>query len=92
MHGKGCVRCFIIGNIGGIIVGSRGCAERNDAACQTLCDLLPVFDVAVDKQSAVRRQKLCKFAERSTDICQVFKEVQMVFFDIQDDADFREKV
>jgi len=42
---------------GGIIVGSRGCAERNDAACQTFCDLLPVFDVAVDKQSAVRRQK-----------------------------------
>ena len=49
-------------------------------------------DLSIDNQSAVIRKKLRKGMERIADVVNIFKEVHMVFLDIQDDTDLREEV
>ena len=57
-------------------------AKGHNLACKTFCDLLIVFDIAVDDQCAVFRKKLGKLAEGIADILQILKEIQMIFFNI----------
>lgn len=46
----------------------------------------------VDDQSSIFRQKSCKLMERMTNIFQVLEEVQMIFFNVQNNPDCREEM
>ena len=49
---------------------------------QTLADFLIIFNVRIDDQGSIIRQKRRKTTERLANIVQILKEIQMVRFDI----------
>ena len=53
---------------------------------------MPFFNLAVDDESTIGREKFCKFAERIADIINVFKEIEMIFFNIQYNSCLREEM
>ena len=56
-------------------------------ACpQVLRDLFRMFDLSIDNQKAVFGQKAGEPAEGGADLCDVLKEIHMVFFDIQNNT------
>ena len=47
-----------------------------------------MINIAVDDKSAVLREEQCKTVKRVADVLNIFKEIQMVFFYIENNADF----
>ena len=60
-------------------------------AVKTSHDFFIVRGIRVDDQAAVHRKQFRKTAEGVPDILDVLKEIQMIFFYIENDADCREK-
>ena len=83
---------FVIRNVRCAVIKLGGGSVRDHAAAEPLADLAIVFNLSVYDKSSVGRQELGKLAERVTDILQILKEVEMIFLDVEDHADLREKV
>ena len=83
---------FIVGDILRTVVKFRRHSVSHHAAVQTFADFLILIDLSVNDQCSVRWQQGCKLMKGVTDIFQIFKEIQMIGFNVQDDADLREKV
>ena len=83
---------FIVGDILRTVVKFWRHSVSHHAAVQTFADFLILIDLSVNDQCSVRWQQGCKLMKGVTDIFQIFKEIQMIGFNVQDDADLREKV
>ena len=82
---------FIIGNVRSKIIGVVRKTEGKYFTGQPFRDFRKIVDFAVDNQGAVCGQKLGETAEGSPDVVDILKEIEMVFFYIKDNTDFREK-
>lgn len=82
---------FIVGDILRTVVKFWRHSVSHHAAVQTFADFLILIDLSVNDQCSVRWQQGCKLMKGVTDIFQIFKEIQMIGFNVQDDADLREK-
>ena len=92
-QGKERMPLFIVGELIGIIIslladgsGSFG-RISDDAAGKSGSDFIVIGNLSVDDKTAILRNQLGKLTERVSDLCQVFKEVKVVFLYIKNNAD-----
>ena len=57
-------------------------AHSHNLRVDACADFLIVFNITVDDQCTIFREQFCKFMEGIADIVQIFKEIQMVRFNI----------
>ena len=88
-------------NVALVIVPDIGCAEISvcivevideHVAVKICQNLIEMADLSIDNQSTVPRQKFGKGVERFPNVVNVFKKVHVIFLDVQNQADLREKM
>ena len=76
---------FVESNILSGVITCRFQTISDDVAWQTFSNLSDVVDFTVDNEDTLLIQFFCKLPEGMTDVIDIFKEIQMVFFYIKDD-------
>ena len=76
---------FVESNILSSVITCRFQTISDDVAWQTFSNLSDVVDFTVDNEDTLLIQFFCKLPEGMTDVIDIFKEIQMVFFYIKDD-------
>lgn len=87
---EGGIAEFIISDIRGAVVAGRR-TICDDPTAQIVRELFDLRDVPVYNERSVFGKKSGKFMERVTNIVNIFKEIQMIFFYIKNNADLWEK-
>lgn len=83
---------LVVGGVGKAVVRGGICSEGDDPAGKPAGELFDAVDSLVDDQKAVLGKDLGKSSERLADIVDILKEVQMILFNVQNDAEAGKKL
>ena len=83
---------FIKCDVRSIIVAFPLLAVSDNTAWKSIRDFLHIRNFTINDQSSIFRKKLREKTEGMTDIIEIFKEVEMIGVNIQDNTDLRIKM